>query len=167
MVPLLNIRREVSPRHGGEPIAEEPRPVQANRIAPRAPLLTQSSLPQFRRQCAVDVPPPLGTSCAVPARATPTIVLSPNNSFESNVTSLAGAAAATAAAASASQQRLRQEAWGKASRQHSSVTSSVHSNGDIKSHILNRSRKNSLFDLRDNARRKFSLIPQVSNCKIS
>lgn len=125
----------------------------------------QQSLPQsiFRRQCAVDVPPRASL-------ATPTIILSPNNSFESTVLSSSsqqqqppppgsGAPPVVVPSPITKAQRLRKE-W--SSRQPtSSVNSSIQSNGDIRS-IFKGSRKNSLFDLRDAARRKFSLIPAVS-----
>lgn len=60
-------------------------------------------------------------------------------------------------------QRLRQEKFGKTSQNPSSLNSSAQSNGDVRSY-LNRSRKSSLFDLRD--LRKFSIIPQVSRTAI-
>ena len=105
----------------------------------------QNSTPQMRRQQAFDMP----TTCTGQTRnAVSTTWLSANNSFESNTTT------------SPSTQKLRQQQW---SKQQSSLNSSNHSNGDIRSHT-NRSRKNSVFELKENARRKFSLIPQVSCC---
>ncbi|KAI1285958.1 Potassium voltage-gated channel subfamily H member 7 [Halotydeus destructor] len=153
---------------------ESPPPVQQPSLAlvplvtrkpGRPPLVQQGSYPQFRRQGAVESShDPAGHNTSgsgrasisgfmgYPSRATPTIVLSPNNSFDSNITSITGAAIKPTG------QRYRQEAWGKGSRHNSSLNSSIHSNGDIRSYI--RSRKNSLFDLKETAR-KFSLIPQV------
>ncbi|RWS11147.1 potassium voltage-gated channel subfamily H member 7-like protein, partial [Dinothrombium tinctorium] len=95
------------------------------------------SQPSITRQYAVDIP----TTRAPPKRSAPAIVLSPNNSFDSNNT-----------------QKLRHENW--ASKQHSSLNSSSHSNGDVRGHI-SRSRKNSIFDLKENAKRKISIIPHV------
>jgi hypothetical protein len=111
----------------------------------------QNSTPQIRRQQAFDVP----TTCSALTRQTMSAVwLSPDNSFESNTTTH-------------SMQKLRQQQWTK---QQSSLNSSNHSNGDIRSHATNtRSRKSSIFELKENTRRKFSLIPQVSypNIKMS
>lgn len=105
---------------------------------------TTSQIP-LKRQQAIDVPTGV---LARSAQTMSAIWLSPNNSFESNTTN------------SPSFQKLRQQQW---SKQHSSLNSSNHSNGDIKSHAAtNRSRKDSLFDIKDTARRKFSIIPQVS-----
>ena len=102
----------------------------------------QNSTPQMRRQQAFDVP----TTCSGQTHTTnPSVWLSPNNSFESNATN------------SPSMQTIRQQQWTK---QQSSINSSNHSNGDIRSHT-NRSRKSSVFELKENTRRKFSLIPQV------
>jgi len=105
----------------------------------------QNSTPQIRRQQAFDVP----TTCSALTRTAMSAVwLSPNNSFESNTTT------------SPSLQKLRQQQW---SKQQSSLNSSNHSNGDIRSHATTtRSRKSSVFELKETARRKFSLIPQVS-----
>lgn len=105
----------------------------------------QNSAPQMRRQQAFDVP----ITCAGPTQTVnPSVWLSPNNSFESNSTT------------SPSMQKIRQQQW---SKQQSSLNSSNHSNGDIRSHTNNRSRKSSVFELKENTRRKFSLIPQVSH----
>ena len=108
----------------------------------------QQSLPQalFKRQYAVDQP-----ACR---SSNPAIIFSTNNSVDSASPVASGIPERTA-------QRLRQERFGKGSRQQSSLNSSVHSNGDVRS-FLNRSRKSSLFDLRESAFRKFSIIPQVS-----
>ncbi|XP_054168573.1 potassium voltage-gated channel subfamily H member 7-like [Oppia nitens] len=109
-----------------------------------SPHMRQNSTPQMRRQQAFDVPT---TQTPLTRTAMSTVWLSPNNSFESNTTT------------SHSMQKLRQQQWTK---QQSSVNSSNHSNGDIRSHPTNnRSRKSSIFELKENARRKFSLIPQV------
>lgn len=111
----------------------------------------QQSLPQalFKRQYAVDQPP--GRS------SNPAIIFSTNNSADSATSPVASGIPDRTA------QRLRQEKFGKTSQQHSSVNSSIRSNGDVRS-FLNRSRKSSLFDLRESALRKFSIIPQVSQC---
>lgn len=120
----------------------------------------QHSLPQaiFRRQHAIDIltnsssnNSPLGRS-SIPI-ATPTIILSPNNSLDS-----------APSIPEKTKQRLKQEQWGTSSRQASSLNSSIHSNGDIRS-CKNRSRKSSLkslFDLKESAKKRFSVIPQVS-----
>lgn len=120
----------------------------------------QHSLPQaiFRRQHAIDLynnssvhNSPLGRS-SIPL-ATPTIILSPNNSVDS-----------APSIPDKTKQRLKQEQWGTSSRQGSSLNSSLHSNGDIRS-CKNRSRKSSLkslFDIKESARKRFSVIPQVS-----
>ena len=120
----------------------------------------QHSLPQsiFRRQHAIDLynnssvhNSPLGRS-SIP-QATPTIILSPNNSVDS-----------APSIPDKTKQRLKQEQWGTSSRQGSSLNSSLHSNGDIRS-CKNRSRKSSLkslFDIKESARKRFSVIPQVS-----
>lgn len=120
----------------------------------------QHSLPQaiFRRQHAIDLynnssvhNSPLGRS-SIPL-ATPTIILSPNNSVDS-----------APSISDKTKQRLKQEQWGTSSRQGSSLNSSLHSNGDIRS-CKNRSRKSSLkslFDIKESARKRFSVIPQVS-----
>lgn len=169
MVPLLKVRRELasasasvsscSPHIDRQEVRASAGCLQVHRDLAhrdgRPPLRQQTSLPQFRRQGATAD----GNGNGNP-RATPTIVLSPNNSFDSNVTSFTGGVGGVSGGLT-NQQKLRQAAWGQSSRQHSSVTSSIHSNGDARSHM--RSRKNSLFDLKENARRKFSLIPQVSS----
>ena len=178
MFPLLSpyhgSRQEVSPRHNHLPISMQvlDKPSAASSLAgddslrspasgltPRS-VPKQSSLPQsvFRRQAAVDIP-------ARASVANPTIIFSTNNSLDSNPTSTATAPLPTTTTPTGislkTQQRLRQEKWGKSSKQPSSLNSSVHSNGDVRS-FFNRSRKSSLFDLRETTRRKFSIIPQVS-----
>lgn len=122
-------------------------------IQSRSAINKQQSLPQsiFRRQCAIDVP----TRASL---ANPTIILSPNNSFES--TALSTCSQPPAVVPTNQAQKLRKE-W--SNRQPtSSVNSSLQSNGDIKSSYFKGSRKSSLFDIRDAARRRFSLIPAVS-----
>lgn len=140
-----------------------------NRFLKRS-AVKQHSLPQsiFRRQCAIDVPTaPQRSSLA----ANPTIILSPNNSFESTALSSGSQPAPinpalpSAAAATTQAQKLRKE-WSQRQGTSTSVNSSLQSNGDLRSHkgsYFKGSRKSSLFDIRDAARRKFSLIPAVSS----
>lgn len=142
------------------------------------PVPKQNSLPQaiFRRQAAIDAPSVPGGRGSVSGGLThPAIVLSANNSVDSagtTGTSPSSPAAGSSSLLSTSQQRLRQEKFHKSRSCHqqqqqnpsNSITSSLHSNGDLRksTNFLNRSGKSSLYDLRESARRKFSIIPQVS-----
>ena len=140
MLPLLH-GEECKGRQGGSGDSMSEKQASTPHQQPRQ----QASLPQalFKRQYAVDHP------CRT---SNPTILFSTNNSLDSTSPVASGIPERTA-------QRLRQERFGKSSQQQSSVNSSVHSNGDVRS-FLNRSRKSSLLDLP--AFRKFSIIPQVS-----
>lgn len=158
MIPLFKPHGEESPpRHksqgktGGK-TSQDSMTETPDKPSSRPSTHKQQSLPQalFKRQCAVD-------QASGGRSSNPAIVFSANNSVDSTTSPVASGIPDRTA------QRLRQERFGKSSGTHSSVNSSIRSNGDVRS-FLNRSRKSSLFDLRESALRKFSIIPQVSQC---
>lgn len=99
----------------------------------------------FKRQAAIDLPVSANHNNN---KKPPAIIFSPENSFDSSPTYTGSGI-----------QRAKHEQW--SSQQQSSVTSSAKSNGDIRHSV--RSRKNSLFDLKEATKRKFSLLPHVSS----
>lgn len=121
---------------------------------------SKCSFPQFKRQFAVDVPVPATTATTITTttaiattgaskRPTPAIIFSADNSFDSSRTQTGSTL-----------QKNRQDQW--SSRQQSSLTSSAQSNGNIRLKEVPKSRKDSLIEKRNKARRKFSILPHVS-----
>ena len=101
---------------------------------------SQCSLPQFKRQFAIDVPATTFAS----KRPTPAIVFSTDNSFDSSRTYTGSTL-----------QKNRQDQW--SSRQPSSIASSAHSNGNLPNNEIKKSRKSSLLEIKNKTRRRFSI----------
>ncbi|XP_015783297.1 potassium voltage-gated channel subfamily H member 2 isoform X2 [Tetranychus urticae] len=87
-------------------------------------------------------------------KTTPTIIFSPDNSLDSNCYPAVSNACSGL-------QKSRQEQW--LTKQHqSSYNSSLRSNGDLPNpSTKSRSRRSSLHEIKESARRKFSILPHV------
>ncbi|XP_053202854.1 potassium voltage-gated channel unc-103-like isoform X3 [Panonychus citri] len=103
-------------------------------------------------------------------KTTPTIIFSPDNSLESNGCTTGGGGGGKSGispggrtnSAPGLQQRVRHEQWSNQANQHSSYNSSLRSNGDLANQSTkSRSRRSSLHEIKEIAKRKFSILPHV------
>lgn len=109
-----------------------------------------------------------------PLKTTPTILFSPENSLDSvrsdcsmrqsssipqSRPTVHHSAPTSASVSHVPSQKIRHEQW--STRQQSSMNSSIRSQCDIRN-SSNKSRRSSLLELKESAKRKFSLLPHVS-----
>ncbi|XP_074594777.1 potassium voltage-gated channel seizure isoform X1 [Brevipalpus obovatus] len=161
---------------GGQPTFRRQNAIEvALNVEPSSSTTIPTTIHQHKQQ----LQQPISTSSLttslmrVPLKATPTIMFSPENSLDSvrsdcsrhqstsipqNRPTVHHSAPTSASVSHVPSQKVRHEQW--SNRQQSSMNSSIRSQCDIRN-SSNKSRRSSLLELKESAKRKFSLLPHV------